>query len=191
MRTADYTNQQFGELIAIRRLTIQQQGDKGSFLWELQCSCGRTRNAVPAQLRHEIKSRGSIPKCLDCNPNHRMRRLPVGQAARNEVLRRYKSKAIKAGRVFSLTDDQADILFSSNCFYCGTPPNNHQGHQHHNYNGGFTYNGIDRLNNDIGYEWDNCVACCDMCNKAKRDIPEEDFIEWVLRAAKHIKSRGS
>lgn len=29
-------------------------------------------------------------------------------------------------------------------------------------------NGIDRVNNDIGYEKDNCVSCCEICNKMKR-----------------------
>ena len=38
-------------------------------------------------------------------------------------------------------------------------------------------NGIDRLNNSIGYEKDNCVPCCETCNMMKHTFHPIFFIE--------------
>lgn len=48
---------------------------------------------------------------------------------------------------------------------------------HYNY----FYNGIDRKDNDIGYVIENCVSCCDECNKAKRNMLYEKWIAYLDR----------
>ena len=48
-------------------------------------------------------------------------------------------------------------------------------------NGSYTYNGIDRLDNSLGYTLDNVVASCWDCNRAKQDLTVGDFLIWVLR----------
>jgi hypothetical protein len=50
---------------------------------------------------------------------------------------------------------------------------------------GFTYSGIDRVNSSIGYNKENCVPCCDKCNKAKLAMTKEEFLEWVKAVYKH------
>lgn len=37
-------------------------------------------------------------------------------------------------------------------------------------------NGIDRMDSSKGYEVDNCVPCCAMCNYMKLEYSQEDFI---------------
>ena len=39
----------------------------------------------------------------------------------------------------------------------------------------FTFNGIDRKNNNLGYTYDNCVTACTTCNKAKNSMTIEEF----------------
>lgn len=40
-------------------------------------------------------------------------------------------------------------------------------------------NGVDRVNCDIGYEIDNCVPCCSMCNYMKLDFDQTEFLNRV------------
>lgn len=53
-------------------------------------------------------------------------------------------------------------------------------------NGAFTYNGIDRLNNDEGYTVENTVTCCSVCNRAKHTMGFEAFRAWIARVYTHI-----
>jgi hypothetical protein len=76
----------------------------------------------------------------------------------------YKHRAAKKSLVFELTDSFFDELTSKECAYCGRPSTT----SHHN--------GIDRIDNTIGYTPDNCAACCGECNHAKREIPADEFI---------------
>jgi len=41
------------------------------------------------------------------------------------------------------------------------------------------YNGIDRLDNDLGYVPGNVVSACGRCNKAKLTMPVGDVLAWV------------
>jgi 5-methylcytosine-specific restriction endonuclease McrA len=52
----------------------------------------------------------------------------------------------------------------------------------------YTYSGIDRLDNAIGYEPPNCVPCCDICNLAKRDMSYGAFVAWMRRTHARLES---
>lgn len=71
-------------------------------------------------------------------------------------------------------------LVSLECFYCGSSPAREiKGH----LNGGFVYNGLDRVDNNLGYTLENVVTCCMTCNEAKRAKPYGEFVEWIGRLA--------
>lgn len=42
-------------------------------------------------------------------------------------------------------------------------------------------NGIDRIDNQIGYTKENCVPACKHCNYVKGDLSREDFATWTNR----------
>lgn len=65
-------------------------------------------------------------------------------------------------------------LYEAPCFYCGRNPEE-----------GKSW-GIDRLRNDIGYHYDNCVPCCITCNLAKGTIAFEEFVQHIHRIAARI-----
>ena len=44
--------------------------------------------------------------------------------------------------------------------------------------------GLDRVDNDIDYERDNIVSCCQICNFMKRSMHKNMFIEKCLQIAK-------
>jgi hypothetical protein len=75
--------------------------------------------------------------------------------------------------------NQFEKLTQSNCFYCGLEPSNKYLSHEKLYNGAYIYNGIDRLDNSIGYILENCVACCEWCNKSKNKRSLEEFREWA------------
>jgi len=80
----------------------------------------------------------------------------------------YKNSAFGRGYAFKLTQEQFDRIITKECHYCGT--------EH--------ANGIDRKINTIGYELENCLPCCMVCNRAKNSMPYEDFITWIERLVK-------
>lgn len=43
----------------------------------------------------------------------------------------------------------------------------------------FKYNGLDRIDNSVGYTEDNCVPCCAVCNRAKNSMGYNEFIEYL------------
>jgi hypothetical protein len=46
-------------------------------------------------------------------------------------------------------------------------------------------NGIDRIDNRLGYERANSIPCCSICNFAKNSMSYEDFIKWIGMVKKH------
>jgi len=74
---------------------------------------------------------------------------------------RYKSRAVTKNSTFSLTLEEFEKEIKSSCVYCG-------------YNDGLL--GIDRIDSSRGYERDNIVACCKVCNYLKLD---HTFEEWL------------
>jgi hypothetical protein len=99
--------------------------------------------------------------------------LPRGVAQKNAVITRYKTK----GRDWGLSPNEAEELLLGNCHYCGVPPSNKASNKRSN--GEFVYNGIDRIDNTLGYEAGNVVSCCKRCNIAKNDMPYDEFKNWV------------
>lgn len=109
-------------------------------------------------------------------------KVPYGSTARKKVISTYKRSAKQKNIVFSLNDEQLMHLLSGNCHYCGQEPSNVQKYR----NGNFIYNGIDRINNNDGYTEENSVSCCNMCNRAKRNISYDNFIAWIKKAYRHL-----
>ena len=50
----------------------------------------------------------------------------------------------------------------------------------------FYYNGVDRIDNNSGYDIDNCAPCCHQCNWAKKNLTKADFLNWIERVYKTV-----
>lgn len=103
--------------------------------------------------------------------------------ARQKAIRNYKHICAKSrGLEFTLTDDELDTLFSGKCFYCDSPPSNKiRAKTPHGPLQVFVYNGIDRVDNKRGYVIDNVVSACNICNRAKGDMSQQEFMYWIER----------
>jgi len=96
----------------------------------------------------------------------------------------YKRNAKYRGYEFALTHDQFIDLIQRPCTYCGCKPNTVS--HFRGINGQCRYNGIDRIDNNMGYIIDNCETCCVICNKAKRVMAKSDFINWIDTVYNHL-----
>lgn len=88
---------------------------------------------------------------------------PISDKCLVRRLTTYKTNSKSKQRDFSISDEQARVLFGSCCHYCGWPP----------------LNGIDRVDSMLGYVEGNVVACCSRCNLAKGASTVEEFTIWL------------
>jgi len=71
---------------------------------------------------------------------------------------RYKIRANNKSLPFELTKDEYDIIVNSQCYLCGRK-------SYEKYK-----NGIDRIDNNLGYIMSNVKSCCGSCNFIKKDM---------------------
>lgn len=105
--------------------------------------------------------------------------VPEGVSARNRVLKMYRGSARARGLLWALPKKFFFELTQMNCHYCGVPPSTASS----NTRGTYLYNGIDRKDSSMGYLKWNVVACCTVCNHAKKDMSYSTFVEWLKRVA--------
>ena len=113
------------------------------------------------------------------------KRSPIGTIVEiNTIISIYKSNAKKRNLVFNLSYKEMEMLVLSNCFFCGDKGDNvlrKKGYAD------FNYCGVDRVNNNIGYEVDNCVSCCQWCNEAKNNNAIDVFIDKCKKVSCRIE----
>ena len=85
-----------------------------------------------------------------------------------------KASAHKRGYNFELTLEQVSELSQQVCTYCDNSPL-----QYYSRFPNFIYNGIDRVDNNVGYLETNVVPCCYICNKMKNVLTKDEFMEHV------------
>ena len=175
----DLARKTFGRL-AVMECTLERY--HGAVVWMCRCVCG-VMIKVPSQslLSGATRSCGCFAHETRVEIGKK-RALGNGVAASNYLFYRYHHRARKRGLSFNLSLSDAIELFVSSCFYCGVEP----GQTVDNYSSPFTYNGIDRRDNTKGYSKENCVPCCNICNRAKQILSEDAFRLWVKRVYDHL-----
>ena len=145
-----------------------------------RCACGKERT-----LRMSNFSSGKTRSCGCLNEDAIARkRLTPALAGMRQTINGYKKAAQKRGYAWQLSEAECESLFSGQCHYCGSAPGNYKKTRWHS--GGFTYNGIDRKNNSLGYVPGNVVSCCSRCNRAKDTMSYSEFIQWIGKCSLHL-----
>lgn len=142
--------------------------------WVCECKiCGKeTLVATPGLYKY--KSCGCLQYKRDNKPIGSGRKTPANTDVHvNTVISIYKSNANKRGITFELSYSEFERLITSECVFCGSDRGNVLIKKGYN---NFSYTGIDRLDNDIGYTFENTVSCCRWCNRAKNSHSLEYFI---------------
>lgn len=146
------------------------------------CVCGKEFSARTDSIKiGTTRSCGCLKGDLISNKN----KLSNNLGAINLLYRSYKHNAEKRNLIFDLSLDQFKELINNGCNYCGSPPilqkilKNQTKYKRRDIE--LIYNGIDRVDNNIGYILHNCVTCCSICNGAKSNLSLEVFENWIKR----------
>jgi len=153
------------------------RGPKGNALWLCRCDCG-TEKAVASQglIAGDSKSCG-------CGRLESRMATDVARRARTGnrgtgfslVVSQYRICAARRGLTWALSDDTVAELTKRNCNYCNGMPAQVRSPKRTPW----VYNGIDRVDNSLGYIDGNVVTCCSTCNYMKRRMGVEAFIAHI------------
>jgi hypothetical protein len=80
--------------------------------------------------------------------------------------REYKKRAKKSDLSFSMSEDDFMLFWNKECFYCSSSIDGI---------------GLDRVDNSLGYDLQNLVSCCPVCNYAKGQLSGEEFLSLCRR----------
>lgn len=82
----------------------------------------------------------------------------------------YKKEAIRRFIDFNLSFEQFLTFWNKPCHYCGSE---------------IEGVGIDRIDNSVGYQINNCVPCCKTCNTMKMIMSVSDFLSHIQKIINH------
>ncbi len=153
---------------------------------KVQCDCGKIKEV---QLNNIIAGHSICCGISPCKTAYNKNKRSL-ETTYNSLFYAYKKGASDRNLNFELSKEEFKEFLNKNCFYCGEPPSNL--YQIKNSKTGeiragipLLYNGIDRLDNKIGYTIENSITCCDMCNKMKRSYEFTNFLEQIKKIYRH------
>jgi transposase len=124
------------------------------------------------------RENGHKPSASAIAKSHENHAKTIEEQLRN----RYEYQAKKRGLCFNLTLEQFIILIRRDCYYCGRSPGRQWCTSRKR---SIIAWGIDRVENTIGYQLDNCVTCCGTCNRMKLSMSKEAFVNQCRMIAAH------
>jgi hypothetical protein len=176
-------DKKYGQLTILEiRGSIVTNGRKFKMV-RCRCDCGAFVEKFHQDLRQ-----GKTTTCGDKtkHPKYADRTIPAFNQLYNHT---YKGRCSSERNLeFDIEREDFKRLTSSNCHYCGAPPS---AKMKSTAGAEYVYNGLDRLDNDVGYIMSNVVPCCSICNHAKHTLGYQQFTEWILRAAAHLTVSSS
>lgn len=170
----DLTGRRFG-MLTVEEL-LKDRDPNGQIRYLCRCECGREVVKIRSYLSNEhIRSCGCVkPHVLGGRD----------RSPENQGYGRWKTELTSRHHTTTLTFDQWIAVVTRNCEYCGSPPMPRLA-RHYNTT---TYlgNGIDRIDSKKEYDIDNCVPCCTICNRMKRDHSLLEFKHHIQRIHRHL-----
>ena len=193
-QVTDHTGKRFYQLTVVERA---ENTTRGRATWLCKCDCGRETNVPGYSLvSGNTKSCGCRKEATKKTLGERRRKamqiaFPGNTSAILRLYAGYKKGATVRDLVFELDLEDFKKITQQPCYYCGIPPAQviHTSHSKHI---SYIHNGIDRLENRVGYVKGNVVACCTTCNYAKGTQSTKEFSDWIKRIHENfiIKSNG-
>ena len=179
MLELNISNNKYNSLIAIRF----SHKRSGRHYWVFLCECGKEKIINKSQvINGNIKSCGCLLKRVlvyrntITKPNKNIDRCTP---LINRLFRGYKNGAKNRGLDFNLSKEEFCNFIQNKCFFCGELKSNSIKDKYTNHV--YEYNGIDRLDNTLGYSIKNCVSCCVTCNRMKMDMSLDNFLNHIKK----------
>ena len=167
---------------------VSLDSSKGPYHVICECVCG---SKTDVNMYHLISGNTKSCRCQKT----KIESNGQGAVSMKDFYATYRRNAKTRGLRFLLSFQDFTELTQLNCHYCGSSPepynkyltrDGEQKRKDKKYKettvklAEILVNGIDRKYNDIGYDRLNCLPCCKICNRAKKDMSYEDFMEWIL-----------
>lgn len=189
-KRVDHTGQKYHHLTMLYP-TRSGGGGVGMF-WMAQCDCGTTK-----EIRGSEAKKGYIKTCGKCQYHSQL----LTEASKKSGLNRNSKRpmweayvrcagdAARRGYEWKLTPEQFEEIVTKNCTYCQAAPKEYCRKTRKGKGQGLKLvrNGIDRVNNQIGYTLDNCVPCCGICNRMKGTMGIIDFARQIVTMSDILK----
>ncbi|MGO8948479.1 MAG: hypothetical protein ACLQUY_12625 [Ktedonobacterales bacterium] len=184
----EHTGERYGRLTVIEYAGKEFKRGSWYRAWRCLCDCGQSITVLWPDLKD-----GSTRSCGCLQSENRAlyggaagaNRLPTGASAFRQLLILYRKSARERGYAFDLNEDEFRSIIEQPCYYCSAlPSRTFPGVK--GTNGEYVCNGIDRIDSTIGYVKGNVRPSCWICNRAKADMPEADFLAWVARIASFL-----
>lgn len=177
MRSSDITGQRFGRLTVAALAGHDRRNRRAK--WDCNCDCGGKIITFAKYLQRGTR--------VDCGCGDKARHQLNGEKRKkpesglNHLLNDYLGNARRRGYAFSLSKEEFFSLCVSHCHYCGCAPSRPL-----SSTPWILVNGVDRVDNSRGYEVDNAVSCCTICNYLKREMDYAQFLTHIRRIAAHV-----
>lgn len=170
-KTLNLVDKKFGLLSVIKR---EGSDKRQSALWLCVCDCGEQKLLTShALISGNTKSCGCISKYKD-------RDFAIKSHLYHRTMAGAKYRKIE----FNLNFDLFVSLVIKQCFYCNSPASATFRKRKKSMES-ILYNGLDRIDNNLGYIEGNVVSCCKQCNSAKNDMTIQEFQDWIQRVHSH------
>lgn len=169
----------FGKLTVLK--ISDTRGNRGQIKYDCVCDCGNNHTVTGEAIRSgKSKSCGCYKNTFKTrNFNHDRESQIWKRLYSSTIIKRSKNKGWKDW--LSLFDFIE--LSKKECFYCNEKPfieiKDYISEIKKDISVKVYSNGIDRIDNNIGYVKNNCVSCCKYCNFAKNTMSIEEFKIWV------------
>jgi len=139
-------------------------------IWKFQCRCGVVKDISAYRVAN-----GVIKSCGCIRDAHK------ATSFDSKLYGIYTRAATKRGYSFSLSKKQFLYITNLPCHYCNELPSDTCTYEYLVTNYSRDVNGLDRLDNSIGYTSSNCVPCCKVCNRMKSTMSFEEFVDKCKR----------
>ena len=180
------------------RLTVISHAGKdhrNKHLWLCKCTCGNTKIVVADNLSSKkSKSCGCLKQEFLAKKGNQFglyldREVAMLKVQYSHIRKRNHKKGFKD----IISFDEFVRLSKSPCKYCGISHSREiedrlceSKNKQKLSDEVLLINGIDRVDPDYGYTFDNVAPCCSKCNFAKHSMQEIEFFEWVQKVYEHI-----
>lgn len=148
-----------------------------------KCDCGNiVEKIMSAVVKGDVKSCGCLKEKTLENLKNKAH-LSKDTVAFNAFYGRYFRSAKNRKIEFDLSKEQFKEVSDRKCSYCGSPPEEKSG-----VRTGEVYisNGINRIDNNIGYIENNIISSCYMCNKMKHTHDVNSFLLQVKKIYENL-----
>lgn len=179
--SAELLGKRFERLVVLAKGPIVLSGSRGrsNISWVCQCDCGNTTSVTSNSLLS-----GNTKSC-GCLNKDRTRAARYKEGSLRTIVRELRVRAEDRHLDWLLSDEQALRLLNGDCHYCGAEPSIRARLPK------FPRNGIDRVDNGLGYLETNVVSCCPTCNQMKHAQEYQKFIDQVMKISALHSNKGT